>query len=165
MKKPLLYLFILSVLLNIFTYMYFTKKAKFEEDRIANFQKEAKAKKDSIVALNNQIIDANYFSLEYNDNAIEYLEEFDVTQLAAEIRDEINSLNESPNGNPLTKYDKINGNKAIINKIKILNHRWIIADFNIGGAWGEVLVKYFKTEGKPTEYETMDTFIYPKTLK
>lgn len=165
MKKPLLYLFILSVLLNVFTYMYFTKKTKFEEDRIANFQKEAKAKKDSIASLNNQIMDANYFSLEYNDNAIEYLEDFDVTQLTAEIRDEINSLNESPNGNPLTKYDKINGNKAIINKIKILNHRWIIADFNIGGAWGEVLIKYFKTEGKPTEYETMDTFIYPKTLK
>lgn len=165
MKKPLLYLFILSVLLNIFTYMYFTKKTKFEEDRIANFQKEAKAKKDSIVALNNQIMDANYFSLEYNDNAIEYLEEFDVNQLALEIRDEINSLNEGPNGNPLTKYDKINGNKSVINKIKILNHRWIIADFNIDGAWGEVLIKYFKTEGKPTEYETMDTFIYPKTLK
>ena len=165
MKKPLLYLFILSVLLNIFTYMYFTKKTKFEEDRIANFQKETKAKKDSIAALNNQVMDANYFSLEYNDNAIEYFENFDVNQPSAEIRDEISSLNEKPEGNPLTKYDKINDNKAIINKIKILNNRWIIADFNIGGAWGEVMIKYFKEEGKPTEYETMDTFIYPKTLK
>lgn len=165
MKKPLLYLFILSVLLNIFTYMYFTKKTKFEEDRIANFQKESKAKKDSITVLNNQVMDANYFSLEYNDNAIEYFENFDVNQLSAEIRDEISSLNEKPEGNPLTKYDIINGNKAIINKIKILNNRWIIADFNVGGAWGEVLIKYFKEEGKPTEYETMDTFIYPKTLK
>lgn len=165
MKKPLLYLFILSVLLNVFTYMYFTKKTKFEEDRIANFQKESKAKKDSITALNNLVVDANYFSLEYNDNAIEYFENFDVNQLSAEIRDEINSLNEKPEGNPLTKYDMINGNKAIINKIKILNNRWIIADFNVGGAWGEVLIKYYKEEGKPTEYETIDTFIYPKTLK
>lgn len=165
MKKPLLYLFILSVLLNVFTYMYFTKKTKFEEDRIANFQKESKAKKDSIAALNNQVLDANYFSLEYNDNAMEYFENFDVNKLAAEIRDEISSLNERPDGNPLTKYEKINGNKPIINKIKILNSRWIIADFNVGGAWGEVMIKYFKQEGKPTEYETMDTFIYPKTLK
>ena len=165
MKKPLLYLFILSVLLNIFTYMYFTKKTKFEEERIANFQKETKAKKDSITALNTQVLDANYFSLEYNDNAIEYFDEFDVNQLALEIRDEISSLNENANGNPLTKYDKINGDKAIVNKVKILNSRWIIADFSIGSAWGEVMIKYFKQEGKPTEYETMDTFIYPSTLK
>lgn len=165
MKKTIVYLFIFSVLLNIFTYMYFTKKAKSEEDRIANFQKESKAKKDSIASLNNQIVDANYFSLEYNDNAIEYFEEYDVNLLSAEIKEEINALNDNPNGNPLTKYDKINGNKAIINKIKVLNSRWIIADFNVGGAWGEVLIKYFKTEGKPTEFETMDTFIYAKTLK
>ncbi|MBL7869066.1 MAG: hydrolase [Flavobacterium lindanitolerans] len=132
---------------------------------MANFQKESKAKKDSIAALNNQVMEANYFSLEYNDNAMDYFEQFDINQLSAEIRDEINSLNEKPEGNPLTKYDKINGDKAIINKIKILNNRWIIADFSIGKAWGEVMIKYYKQEGKPTEYETMDTFIYPATLK
>lgn len=110
-------------------------------------------------------MEANYFSLEYNDNAMDYFEQFDINQLSAEIRDEINSLNEKPEGNPLTKYDKINGDKAIINKIKILNNRWIIADFSIGKAWGEVMIKYYKQEGKPTEYETMDTFIYPATLK
>lgn len=165
MKKPLLYLFILSVLLNIFTYMYFTKKSKFEEDRIANFQKESKAKKDSIVALNDNLRDADYFSLDHNDNAMEYYENFDVKQLSLEIRDEIMSRNESSNGNPLTKYELINGNKPIINKIKILNHRWIIADFAVGNAWGEVLIKYFKVEGKPTDFETIETFIYPNTLK
>ena len=165
MKKPLLYLFILSVLLNIFTYMYFTKKSKFEEDRIANFQKESKAKKDSIVALNDNLRDADYFSLDHNDNAMEYYENFDVKQLSLEIRDEIMSRNEGLNGNPLTKYELINGNKPIINKIKILNHRWIIADFAVGNAWGEVLIKYFKVEGKPTDFETIETFIYPNTLK
>jgi len=165
MKKTIVYLFIFSVLLNIFTYMYFTKKAKSEEERIVTYQKESKAKKDSIASLNSQIMDANYFSLEYNDNAIEYFEDYDVTKLASEIKDEISSLNENPHGNPLTKYELINGSKPIINKIKILNHRWIIADFNVGGAWGEVLIKYYKNEGKPTEFETMDTFIYSKTLK
>ena len=165
MKKPLLYLFIFSVLLNIFTYMYFTKKSKFEDDRIANIQKESKSKRDSIVALNDQLRDADYFSLDHNDNAMEYYENFDVKQLSLEIRDEIMSRNEGLNGNPLTKYELINGNKPIINKIKILNHRWIIADFAVGNAWGEVLIKYFKVEGKPTDFETIETFIYPNTLK
>lgn len=165
MKKPLLYLFIFSVLLNIFTYMYFTKKSKFEDDRIANFQKESKSKRDSIVTLNDQLRDADYFSLANNENASEYYESYDISQLSAEIRDEIMSLNEGPNGNPLTKYEIINGNKPIINKVKILNHRWIIADFAIGQAWGEVLIKYFKVDGKPTEFETVETFIYANTLK
>lgn len=165
MKKTIVYLFIFSVLLNIFTYMYFTKKGKSEEDRIANFQKESKAKKDSIASLNEKLRDADYFSLPYNENAMEYFEDFDINQLSLEISDEILSLNSGPNGNPLTKYDPINGNKPIINKVKILNHRWIIADFAIGQAWGEVLIKYFKEEGKPTEFETIETFIYPNTLK
>ena len=165
MKKTIFYLLPFSILLNIYTYMYFSKKSTSDDKRIETCLKESKVERDSIASLNNQIMEANYFSLEYNDNAIEYFEEYDVNKLASEIKDEINTLNENPNGNPLTKYDQINGNKAIINKIKILNHRWIIADFNIGGAWGEVLVKYFKNEGKPTEFETMDTFIYSKTLK
>lgn len=165
MKKPLLYLFIFSVLLNIFTYMYFTKRSKFEDERIASFQKEAKAKKDSIAALNNQLRDADYFTLANNENAMDYFEDYDIEKLSAEIRDEVMSLNDNKNGNPLTKYEIINGNKPIINKIKILNHRWIIADFAIGQAWGEVLIKYFKNEGKPTDFETIETFIYPKTLK
>lgn len=165
MKKTIVYLFIFSVLLNIFTYMYFTKKAKSEEDRIANFQKESKAKKDSIASLNEKLFDANYFSFETNDNAMDYYENYDPEKLALQIRDEINSLNENPNGNPLTGYDVINGNRTLINKIKILNHRWIIADFSAGSAWGEVLIKYFVVDGKPTEFKTIETFVYASTLK
>lgn len=145
--------------------MYFTKKAKSEEDRIANFQKESKQKKDSIAILNAQLVDANYFAFETNDNAMDYYENYDAGKLALQIRDEINTLNENPNGNPLTGYDVINGNRTLINKIKILNHRWIIADFSAGNAWGEVLIKYFVNEGKPTEFKTIETFIYANTLK
>lgn len=165
MKKTIVYLFIFSVLLNIFTYMYFTKKARSEEDRIAKFQKESRTKKDSIALLNDKLRDADYFSLAYNENSMEYFENFDIQKLSLEVQDEILSLNSGPNGNPLTKYDPINGDKPIINKIKILNHRWIIADFAIGNAWGEVLIKYFIEEGKSTEFETIDTFIHSNTLK
>lgn len=164
MKKTVLYLFIFAVLMNIFTYMYFSKKLKFEEDRIANFQKEAKGKKDSIQAMYGQVLEANYFSLEYNDNAMDYFDKYDIEQLKNQIRDEIKSLNENPNGNPLTKYETINGNRTMINKIKILNHRWIIADFNAGKTWGEVLIKYYVNDGKPTDFETIDTFVYPSTV-
>jgi len=165
MKKTIVYLFIFSVLLNLFTYMYFTKKAKSDEDRIANFQKESKAKKDSIASLNDKLKDANYFAFETNDNAMDYFEEFDALQLQEKITNEILTLNEKPQGNPLTGYEEIGGNRTLINKIKILNHRWIIADFNAGSAWGEVLIKYFVNKDKPTDFQTMETFVYANTIK
>jgi hypothetical protein len=43
-------------------------------------------------------------------------------------------------GNPYVGQDKIGENKFIINKVKILNHRWIIADFSEGYLGGEVLL-------------------------
>ncbi len=164
MKKTILYLFIFAVLMNIFTFMYFSKKLKFEESRIEKFHSEAKSKKDSIQSMYGQVLEANYFSLEYNDNAMDYYEGYDIEQLSNQIRDEIMSLNEQPQGNPLTKYGIINGNKTFINKVKILNHRWIIADFNAGKVWGEVLIKYFVNDGKPTDFETIDSFVYSTTV-
>lgn len=165
MKKTIVYLFIFSVLLNIFTYMYFTKKGKSEEDRIENFQKESKAKKDSIATLRTRLADANYFAFETNDNAMDYFEDYDALQLQEKIINEILSLNENPKGNPLTGYEPIGGNPTLINKIKILNHRWIIADFSAGNAWGEVLIKYFVNKDKPSDFQTIETFVYANTIK
>jgi hypothetical protein len=49
-------------------------------------------------------------------------------------------FNSNPKGNPYVGQDKIGENKFIINKVKILNHRWIIADFSDGNIWGEVFL-------------------------
>jgi hypothetical protein len=42
--------------------------------------------------------------------------------------------NSNPKGNPYTGQDQIGMNKFYINK-RILNHRWIIADFSDGEVW------------------------------
>jgi hypothetical protein len=44
-------------------------------------------------------------------------------------------LNANPKGNPYVGQDQIGANKFIINKVKVLNHRWIIADFSDGEYW------------------------------
>jgi hypothetical protein len=62
-------------------------------------------------------------------------------------------------------YEPINGNKFIISKIKILNHRWIIADFYSGSARGEVLLKYFYNEDKPTDFERIDAILFANTVQ
>ncbi len=75
------------------------------------------------------------------------------------------TLNENNNGNPLIPYDPIDGIPFLINTSKILNHRWIIAEFSCGDLWGQVLIKYFVTEGKPTDFETVETVLYERQTK
>ena len=44
--------------------------------------------------------------------------------------------------NPIVPYDGIEG-KMKINKVKFLNHRWIVADFTDGTYWGEMVLEYY----------------------
>lgn len=71
-KSILLYLFILALLFNVFTYAYFTKDQKFEKER---YEKLDKKLHDSLNIVRNDLFDANYFSLETNQNAQDYFED------------------------------------------------------------------------------------------
>ena len=166
MKKSIvLYLFIIAVLFNVFTYMYYSKQVKFEKE---SYERLDKKMHDSIDFVRNDLFDANYFSLETNQNAQDYFEDkqtgefLDYRKLIPFLKDQLISFNENPEGNPYTGFEKISQRKFIINKAKVLNHRWIIADFNDGSTWGEVLVKYFINEDKTVSFEVAETVIYPK---
>lgn len=158
MKKSLyLYLFIVAVLLNVFTYAYFTQNLSFEQ---ARYEKFSKKMQDSLLVTYNNNIDANYFSLQYNDNAKSYLEAYDTAELVPKIKDKIMDLNDNPEGNSLLPYGKLNDEKFIVNKIQVLNHRWIIADFSDGKIWGEVLLKYFIEADGNITFERIESLLY-----
>ncbi len=164
-KSILLYLFILAVLFNVFTYAFFTKDQKFEKERYASLEKKMK---DSLDIMHNNLFDANYFSLETNQNAQDYFEDkktgefLDYQKLIPFVKDQLISFNDKPEGNPYTGFEKIYERKFIINKVKVLNHRWIIADFNDGTFWGEVIIKYFINDDKTVSFEVAETVLYPK---
>ena len=121
MKKQLfLYLFIVSALINVFTYMYYSKKDATIEKR---FEDKNKRMKDSISQFENVLYDANYFSLENNQNAQEYFSNYDVTKLIPQIKDALLAYNDAPEGNKYIDQPKMGEQKFIINKIKVLNHR------------------------------------------
>ncbi|OYQ43819.1 hypothetical protein CHU92_02935 [Flavobacterium cyanobacteriorum] len=165
MKKNLyLYLFIFSLLINIFTYVYFDNKAKFNQSQLAKAEKNDKAASDSIRYFKQVLEEANYFSLENNDNAAEYFAGQDIAALSEKVRAGIDKYNQNKNGNPLVEYPAIGGVPFLINKIKILNHRWIIADFSNGKAWGEVLIKYFVDSNGQVTYEPLQTILYSDTV-
>lgn len=161
----LLYLFIIILLLNVFTYMYFSKELAFEKDK--SVRTEAKLKKD-LEAVNTKLVDANYFSLEKNENAQNYFNPDNATKtiqiekLIPVVTEKLMDFNSNPKGNPYIGQDQIGANKFIINKVRILNHRWIIADFSDGEYWGEVLIKYFINDDETVSFETFQSLLYQK---
>lgn len=171
MKKSLfLYLFIIAVLMNVFTYKYFTSKENSEQKPEAVLSNTDNFKKinDSITRLTDKLYDVNSFSLENNDRAQNYLIESykinDIPNFAEKVKQALLTYNDDTEGNKYTDQVKMGAQKFIINKIKILNHRWIIADYSNGELWGEVLLKYFVDEKGAVSFEIMNSYLYPALL-
>jgi hypothetical protein len=161
----LLYLLIFVSLLTVFTYTFLKKQLDVERNRAS--KKELKLKKD-LETIKTKLLDANYFSLERNENAQNYFNPDNATKtiqiekLIPVVTEKLMDLNENPKGNPYIGQDQIGANKFIINKVRILNHRWIIADFSDGEYWGEVLIKYFINEDETVSFETFQSLLYQK---
>lgn len=166
MKRSfLLYAFILLVLVNVFTYSFLSNEVKFEQER---YQRTTKRLKDSLNSLTNKLNDANYFSLEKNENAQNYFDSavanktIAYEKLIPVVTEKLMDYNANPKGNPYVGQDQIGANKFVINKVKVLNHHWIIADFSDGNMWGEVLLKYFVNEDESISFEVIQSLLYAK---
>ena len=162
-QKIVIYLFIFTVLLVIFQYV--NSKRLFEDanNRIANYKALAEKQKDSIVKLQHDLLDAKHFNLERNEDAISYFENdgHDIYDLIPHIKDKLYELNEAKGQHPIVPYAASEGRKIVINTVKILNHKWIIADFTDGEYWGEILVAYFVNKNKTVDFELVESFLYP----
>ena len=164
-KSLLLYLFIIAILFNIYTYMFLSKEVTYEQEK---YKKTTTRLKDSLNAVTTKLADANYFSLEKNENAQNYFDSADAAKsiqyekLIPVVTEKLLDYNSNPNGNPYVGQDKIGANKFVINKVKVLNHRWIIADFSDGEIWGEVLLKYFVNPDDSISFEVNQSLLYQK---
>ncbi len=164
-QSLLLYLFILALVFNVFTYAYYSKEVAFQKEQLDKLTKKSQ---DKEVKLNDNLVDANYFSLENNEKAQNYFysdvpeKNVDYVALIPSLKDKLMDFNDDPNGNPYTGQEKLGANKFIINKIKVLNYRWIIADFSDGEYWGEVLLKYFVNDDKSISFEVNQSLVYQK---
>ena len=164
-KSFLLYATIISVLLSVFTYMYYSKEMAFTK---AQNEKYTKRYQDSLSTWKTQLAEANYFSLERNDNAQNYFEAMQQDKFIAYeklipyVTEKLLDYNQDPKGNPYTGQDQFGPQKFIINKVKVINHRWIIADYSDGQYWGEVLLKYFLNEDESISFEIIQSVLYQK---
>lgn len=160
MKKQFyLYLFILTALFLVFTHTYYSKALENEQKKS---EKLSKTLKSEVQKLNDKMYDADYFSLMQNQRSQDYFAQLDFNELHTKITNDLLAFNDLETGNPFTGQEIIDNKKFIINKIKILNHRWIIADYSNGELWGDVIIKYFVNNDKSIEFKVVETFIYPR---
>ena len=76
------------------------------------------------------------------------------------VTNQISDQNLKEGNNPVIPFDGINGSMKI-NKLKFLNHKWILADFTDGTYWGEMLLEYSIDEKRSLNLTTVASLLYP----
>ena len=100
-----------------------------------------------------------YFSLDTNEEALVYFDDLDFPVTSTLIKDAIYDTNLLGEEKSLVPYAQMSG-KFLINKIKVLNHKWIIADFSDGTFWGELLIKYQVAADGVLTFTVVEHFLY-----
>ncbi len=170
MKRTLfMYLFLFTLLFVIFQYMnekkiFEKQENKIEKQRntISNLKNELLTLKDSLEILSNENLSCNYFTLQGNENAMSYVEKlgFESLEIENQVSEYMYDQNLVKEKNYLIPYEGMNG-KMKINKIKFLNHKWIIADFTDGRYWGEMILEYYVTKKNKIELNQISSLLYP----
>lgn len=161
-SKIFLYLFIFTLMFTIFIYVNDKKILDAKQTEIERLEDRLVNAEAANQELTGQTLNLQYFSLEHNEEAITYFENrgIEAEQLATIIEAEIISRNTAASDNELVPYAGMEGAMRI-NKVKILNHKWIIADFTDGTYWGELFITYEVDDDNKLVFNTEKAFLYP----
>ncbi len=161
--RVFLYLFIFSALIALYLYVSGTNRVEATENKITSLETELAALEDSLRSSELKVLDMQYFSLENNDDALAYYDHLELKDSARYIADKLLETNEKKGDNPLVPYEGMQ-NDFKINKIKVLNHRWILADFSDGKYWGELLIGYELKDDLSVNFVLIDHLLYTRNL-
>ena len=162
-QRIFIYLFIFSLLIILFEYVNSKRIFEVQDNQIEKYQKTIKTYKDSIASLQNEMSDLSHFNLDKNEDAMSYFENkgYKIAELIPFIKDELFKTNEVSGDHPLIPYAASEGRKMMINTAKLLNHKWIIAEFTDGVFWGELFLTYEITESNEVKFKVVESFLYP----
>jgi len=166
MKKNIfMYLFVFSALLALFIYVNSKRVNEHLNSKLDKQQALIEKYNDSLKYLEKQVFKANHFSFDYNEDAISYFERSNLSPKEVDfiVKDQLQELNfYKGEEHPLIPYVSTSDDrKMLTNTVKLLNHRWLIADFSDGEFWGEIFVRYFINDDKTVDFELADSFLYP----
>ena len=131
-------------------------------EKIGKLEAEIELLKDSVQKSTVKVMDMQYFSLENNDDALAYYDHLNLDNIAGYISDKLLETNEHKGDNPLIPYEGMQ-NDFKINKIKVLNHKWILTDFSDGKYWGELLIKYELKDDLGIDFTLIDHLLYTQS--
>ncbi len=164
-SRIFMYLFIFSALLIIFQYVNSKNIIdKYEKD-IKRYKTTMAEQEQSIATLEEQNFELNYFNIDRNDNALDYFiaQGYNADELIKAITEGLYNMNDyEGDDHPIVPYVSMTQSKLLINKIRIMNHRWIVANFTDGEHWGEIFVTYEIDESNNLKYKLVEYFMYPK---
>jgi hypothetical protein len=161
-NKIFLYLFIFAALICLYLLVSNNTIQKVKNAQIKKLDSEIVALKDSVQGVQLKVLDLQYFSLENNDDALAYYDHLNLKDPSRYIADKLLETNESKGDNPLIPYEGMEGSFKI-NKIKILNHKWILTDFSDGKFWGELLIKYELKDDLSVDFTLIDHLLYTRS--
>lgn len=149
--------------LILFQYVNSKRILEVQNKKIESTQNQLKIYKDSVSTLENDVLNASHFNLEHNEDAITYFENkgYNVETLIPIIKDELYKTNEISGEHPIVPYAASSRRKMMINTVKLLNHKWIIADFSDGIIWGEVFLTYEISNSNVVIFNVVESFVYP----
>ena len=160
MNKIILYLFVFTSLLLIFQFVNSKKILDDQTKRLVSLKAENKFNEAALLKLEAQLEKVNDFSLEGNEYAMDYFKNINIDNITNRIRDQLyqkNLLGVEDDLIPYAKMDRI----FLINKVKVLNHKWLIANFSDGTLWGELLIFFKINKSGEISFELIEHFLYP----
>ena len=163
-NRIFIYLFIFTLLLVIFQYVNSKNIIENYDQKLTNYMAKNTQLKDSILVLEDRkAFDIYAFKFDTNDDAMTYWENegYRISEFVPFIKDELMNLNiYDTEDHPLVPYASMTDNKMLIDQIRMLNHKWIIASFTDGTYWGEMLLSYEIEDKKNLKFKVIESTLY-----
>jgi hypothetical protein len=159
-KNIILYLFVFTALILIFQLVNSNRVFEDLEGKWIDTKARNEELKDSLFMLQMRLEEQNDFNLEGNEYALRYFENLSIQNIASHVKDQLYETNLLREKNDLIPYAVL-GRTFLINKVKVLNHQWIIADFSDGTHWGEIFLTYQIDKNGGLNFELREHFLYP----
>ncbi len=161
-SKIYLYLFLFTALICLYLVVSGNKMQKQSGKKNEKLKAQVEQLQDSVQQTQMRLMDMQYFSLENNDDALAYYDHLNLNDPTRYIEDKLLETNERKGNNPLVPYEGMEGDFKI-NKIKILNHRWLLADFSDGKYWGDLIIRYELKDDLGVDFELVDHLLYTRS--
>lgn len=161
--KLFIYLLAIAVLYIIFQQVNGNKKIKADQLKIEKLQTKVNAITKVKDSLENEVLELSYFDLRHDEYAGEYVEDLGLATEIVEslVLDTLIAANSAEKDNPYVPLAGLDGTTKV-DRVKLLNHKWAVADFTDGTYWGQVLYLYEITKEKTVTLEVITSHLYAK---